>query len=104
MVVLHYFRAEGLVFPTNISDTMVSSRLRRVRVMKILVDLSPHDWAKLGVCKSSVPMITLRLVVPRVQAIMGKPVARVRLPVSAVLSIDLVPYFPLLNKFPRLFP
>lgn len=69
--------------------------------MKILTELSQKDWTLLGVCFSSVPMITLWLVVSRVLVVMvGTSVSLVGLRAGAILSIELEPCSPFSNKFP----
>lgn len=79
---------------------VMSSYLRRVRVMNMLVELSPQDWILFGVCLRSAPMTTLRLEFPWVLPVMvGIPVAWAGLRVSDVLSIELAPLSPLVNKF-----
>lgn len=67
----------------------MSSRLQRVRVMKIFVELFPEGWTELGVCLSSGPLITLPLAVPRVPALMVEiAVAQACLQVSVMLFVS----------------
>lgn len=72
------------------------------RIIKIFAKLSPKDWTVLRVYLNSVPMKTLPLAAPLVLvAMLGTPGALAHFEISAGLSIDVVPYFLLLNKFRR---
>lgn len=74
--VLHHVRAERSVSRANMTELAMSSRLQRVRDMKIFVELSLTVWTVLRVCLSSVLMTTLLLAVPQVVALMaGVPAA-----------------------------
>lgn len=70
-------------------NTVLSSRIRRVRVRKTFVQISLKNWTVLGVFQRSVPIITLRLQVPRFLTVMaGVPAVGARLRDSAVLFVD----------------
>lgn len=70
---------------------MVSSRLRRVRVMEIFVELSLKYWTVLGVCLSLVSMIALHLAIPWLLVVLlGVP--------AAGHFFELVQNFALVNK------
>lgn len=64
---------------------VMSSWLRCVSVIKPFIELLPRDWNVLGVCPSLASLVTRRLTVTRVLAVMvGIPAAQVRLRGSAL--------------------
>lgn len=100
MHVFDHVCAEGVVFCTNLFEYCgVIETTARV-VMKISTGFPKQESIVLGVWLHSEAVITGRLELPWVLAVMvGIPVERVRPRASSVLSIELAPYCPSLNKF-----